>query len=213
MALTARCVITLAQAKEYLGIIASDGSKDTMLESWIDLVSGKFEADTGVKVQAQDTTAYLDGSGDNYLYLKVWPIVRLYGTTDADKLANLQYRSSPTGTWTDLVDDMDYVYIDEVHPERIELLEDVFPAGYKNIRVRYYAGNSTVPADIQIVIMEAIQMMWAESKQGGDRLGKANVASPASSGGTSEGLLDWGPRWDKIVRKYAKWVHNVEMYR
>jgi hypothetical protein len=215
MATTDRSIVTLNQLKDVIGMNRQNTSKDDMLEEWIDWVSGKFEDDIGDVVKVIEKTVYLDGSGDQYLYLPFHPIVALYGDSASARLASLQYRSNTAdATYTNLVSDEDYIHIDTEDSDKIELLGSVpFYLGQKNIKVHYWAGYSSVPGSIRIAVLEALQMMWNNSKQGGDRLGKSSMSSSSQAGSSSEAYFDVTPRWREAVRRYKSKVHNVECFR
>src|SRR3989304_5863488 len=74
MALTERSIVTLNNAKDYLNITTGATDKDTLLETWIDWVSGKFEAEIDNVIQVQRKTVLLNGSGEPYQYVPFWPI-------------------------------------------------------------------------------------------------------------------------------------------
>jgi len=177
------------------------------------LVSGKMEEDLKNKVKAQSVTAYLSGDGTDTLYVPFYPVIALYGSTDAEKLASLQSRDDPDDAWADLSSDLDHIYIDSVKTDRIKLLDgEAFPSGDSNIKVVYYAGYSDPPADIQLVVMEKVQLMWMESGRGGNLLGTQSIGSEA--GGVSRTFnSNLDKRWEQVVRKYTKQLHVTEMYR
>jgi hypothetical protein len=214
--MTSASIITTEQAKNFIGIAVADTSHDTILAEWIDIISREFEGAIENKVNAQELTVYVNGSGEIYQNLPYYPVIALYGDTDAEKLANLQSRSTVIGGWEDLEDDLDYISIDAEHPERIELLEgETFPQGQKNIRVRYWAGYSrdNIPGDISHLILEMVADMWAQSGRGESRLGKSSTSSSTSAGNTSANYVDLRPRWTEVVNRYKRYQHNIEMYR
>ena len=139
---TARSIVTLNQTKDYLGISQGKQDLDDMLEKWIDWVSGKMEDDLENVVKVADKTVYLDGDGSSLLYLPFFPVVALNTDGGANDYDSLQYRSSATADWTAITTDSDYIHISTEVVDRIELLENnVFPEGYKNIKVRPLGGG------------------------------------------------------------------------
>ena len=189
-------------------------SKDDMLEDWIDWVSGKFEDDIGNVVKVIEKTVYLDGSGSQYQYLPFHPIVALYTDDSTDAEDSLQYRSTATADWANLLTDSSYIHIDTEDSDKIELLGTTpFHLGQKNIKVHYWAGFSSVPGSIRVAVLEALQMMWNNSKQGGDRLGKSSQSMSSQAGSSAESYYDVTPRWREAVRRYKSKVHNVELFR
>lgn len=210
MALTARSIVTLTDLKEYLGIGRSQSDKDAMLEKWIDWVSGKFESEIENVVKVQEKTVYLDGSGDTVQYLPFHPVVALYTPSYTD----VQYRSSADADWASIVEDDDLIHIDTELTNRIELLDgNTFPVGQKNIKIHYYAGHATVPGDIIIAIIEALQMMWNDSRQGGSGLNIGSQTMTTTLGSASISYQDATPRWLTVVRRYKTLTHIVELFR
>lgn len=210
MAITARSIVTLDDVKGYLGLTRADATIDARLEKWLDWVSGKFESDISNVVKVQEKTVYLDGSGDSELVVPWYPVVALYTPSYSD----LQYRVNANDDWTDLVTDIDLIAIDAEKPERLTLLDGyTFPVGSENIKIHYYAGYETVPGDIAILILEAMQTMWNNSRQGGNQLGMGSQTMTTTLGSASVSFIDSGGRWNEIVRRYTKTVHGVELFR
>ena len=209
MALSDQSIVTVEQAKNYLGISAANSSKDTLLETWIDVVSRAFESAIDNVVQPATKTVYRDGDGSEFLFLPYYPIITV---------TTLQERDSPLGSWTDLLSDTSYLHIDTTYYDRLELLEGyTFPEGQKNIKVVYAAGWSTIPGDITKVILEQVSYMWKESGQGADRLSLSGTSSSEAGGSSSYSFTDMSPRWNEVVRRYGKQqnvkVHVIEVFR
>jgi len=211
MALTDRSIVTLNQLKDFLGINPANTSKDDMLEDWIDWVSGKLEAEIENVVKVVEKTVYVDGDGTELLFPPFYPINAL---DSDDGTSALQYRTAFPDTWSDLVSDTDYIHISTEDQDRLELLGGkYFPWGNKNIKLHYWPGFSEVPGDIMIAVLEALQLMWNNSKQGADRLGKSSMSMSTQAGSTAEAYFDVTPRWRDVVRRYKKQLHNTECYR
>lgn len=207
---TDRSIVTLNQAKDYLGLAQGKQDLNDMLEQWIDWVSGKMEDDLDNVVKIAEKTIYLDGDGSSFIYPDFYPVKALYTPAVGD----LQYRSSATASWTSIASSTDYIHIDTEASDRIELLENnVFPAGTKNIKVHYWAGFQTVPASIIMAVLEGIQVMWNMSKQGGNQLGKSSMSYSGGQGSEAASFIDASPRWREVIRRYKRQTHNVELYR
>lgn len=194
-------IITLAQAKEYLKI--ADTSKDEMLTGWIDVVSSGIEKYCQCKFKVQTVIGEIhDGNGGRVLFPRFIPLVGLANNATAD----LQYRNSINEAWQDVTDSVEHIYIDPVVPF-VELLRGFFPRGRKNIRINYKCGFDEIPGDIQQTALEMVQMMWNESKQGGDWLGRASKAQPES--GTSRHIVfkEMQPRWRMVMERYRRFNH------
>lgn len=207
MSLSSRSIVTLNEVKNYLNMATGALSIDTVLEDFIDTVSGKFESETNNKCVTQEVEEILDGPFSDTLETTFFPIQALYGDTPAERLANLQYRNMAGEAWQNLADSEDYVFIPDTNAVGIQLL---LPAGYiagiKNTRVKYLCGSARedVPADIRKVIIEGVAIMWKESSQGDGRLGLSSQSGTVSGGST--GYEDFQKRWDAVVSRHRKLV-------
>jgi hypothetical protein len=99
-----------------------------------------------------------------------------------------------------------YVWLDSHEPWKIKLLgSDYFPSGTGNVRIKYNAGYSTIPADIQLAITERVTVKFLESKRGGARLG-VTAGGVGGSGASNFSYTDHQARWDSVVAKYRRWI-------
>lgn len=193
-------IVTLAQAKTYLGLPNefddSDELLDTASTGWIDIVSGVIERYLGTKVCAQAVTAYLNGDGTNELRLPESPII---------SATSIQHRTTYNGTFTDLFTSSDEYFTDPlIDAFRIVAHTQCFPVGVRNIKVVYQCGWSSIPADIQKVALEMLLKMWNESKKGLSQLGKSSVNVSAAGSSGSESLIELEPRWMKVLDRYRQ---------
>lgn len=209
MALTQRSIITLDNAKDFLGIQVSNDAYDSVLETYIDWASGWIEHMIGgeptevdfqpQKIAKQDVELVLNGDGSNRLSLP-YPIVQLYN----DSLDNLQYREAADEAWTNLLDDIDFLYIPESPAYTIELLGvNYFPQGRANIRIEYVAGYETVPDDLKILCLEKVAQMFKESGKGDSRFGLTAASSTANMG-TNVSFKDMNPQWSAVLKRYRR---------
>jgi len=211
MSLTSRSIVTTAECDLYLKKTITGSALESTIELFIDLCSGQIEEEAGRKFGAQEKTFYLDGSGTSTIILP-YPLVALYGDTDAEKLANLQYRDGVDEDWTDLVDDIDLIHFDETDPLRIELLDDeYFPGGQQNIRIRMYAGYDSVPATIKKTCLEMVAVMWQESGNGQGRIGMSSQGGGSAGENSSFDDL-WLTRWRPAINGiYPRKESNVSV--
>jgi hypothetical protein len=200
-------LITLAQAKDYLniGVASADTTQDVWLQSVLSAVSDYVERYCQRKFAVQSVANEIyDGDGTETLQLNYWPLVQLSTATTpstADKLAAVQFRSDPDGSWTDLTDNVNWI-LTNPRWTHIALYSGVFLSGVQNIRLNYKAGYSTVPQDLQLLALEAVAITWKESNRGGGRL--AEVSSNSNIGGysVSNTLKDLDPKWKKVLDRY-----------
>jgi hypothetical protein len=108
-------------------------------------------------------TEYLDGTGDDVLRLREWPVA---------SVTSVKYRESSTAFGEAL--DTSAYYIDPTADNRGELhiwgssaqwgqTQSVWPAGSKNIQVVYVGGYDTIPADLQEACFILIDSWYASS--------------------------------------------------
>jgi hypothetical protein len=207
MATTERSIVSLESVKSYLNITISD--LDTFLEEWIDIASGVVEGYLNCKVQPTDVEEVLNGNGKTYLYTSWYPILDLSGATDAEKLANIQYRSAILEAWVDLLTNINYVKIDSNKPWFIKIIEEAnesFPLGESNVRVKYKTGYDPIPAELQMVVTEMVARAYKESNNGQSALGLSSRGMGQGGGSDSVSFLDLTPRWEKLLNPYRRLV-------
>jgi hypothetical protein len=206
VSVAAYAIPSLTEVKNYIKIPSTDTALDTILESWIDRVSYDVETYCHRKFTVQSVSGEIhDGSDSPVLYTKFFPITQLSTETspsDAQKLAAVQYRTSPDGSWTDIETDADHIFIDDDWPF-IKLNRKVFQSGDRNIKVSYKAGYSIIPGKVWQVAVEMVSMLWKESNQSGiSQLGKSSKTMSAIGSTFSEGLLDMNTRWKRDLDYY-----------
>jgi hypothetical protein len=206
MALAAYAIVSLAEARAQFSIGASDTDKDAFLEVLIDQCSAKVEDYCGRKIVVQSVSGEIhDGDGSQKLYTLHFPVTQLStetAPTDAQKLAALQYRTSPDGSWTDIASDIDHVFIDSRNPF-IELWQDSFPIGRRNVKVSYKAGFTGVDLDpIKRIVLEMVQIGYDEGKAGNNHLGIQSSGENGAGTSFSTSYLDLTPKWKSVLDRY-----------
>jgi hypothetical protein len=215
MPLTDRSIITLDELKAYINVEASDATKDTLLYSIIDLCSGRIEEAIDSAVAPQDTTEILDGTGTRVLTLESF-ISDIYGSTDPDRLDNVQYRNGPDDAWTNLVTDIDHLELDGKGIELLGTTSSIrmasgFPRGRKNIKVRYYAGFDPVPAKLKVVCLEMSAMMFKESGVGGGQLGMNSMNMGVGGGSSASTYKDLESKWQTVFDEYQDYEDTISV--
>ena len=201
MALSAYAIPTLQEVKDFMGIVNYDS--DSILETWIDKVSYGIEQYTNRKIAVQSVPNEIyDGTGTDTLYIRYWPLTQLStetSPTDAQKLAAVQYRSTPDEAWADIETDVDHIYTDVNWPY-ILLHDAVFPSGFRNVRLNYKAGYSVIPGDIWLVAVEMVADFWEKSKRPGSdhRLGLGSRSHQSMS----LNYQSMRPEWREILKRY-----------
>ena len=209
MSLNANAIVTLAEAKEQLKVENADTALDDTLTAYINEISSAVELYTKRKIVSQSIASEIhDGDGSSILYPRYFPIQQLSvesSPTDAQKLASVQYRNSPDSDWTDIVSDIDHIFLDtgdDALRPFIELYQNFFYYGIRNIRIKYKAGYTTVPSDIKVLVLEMIQMRWNEAKRGNDWLGQGNMNQSESGNNYSTTLIELDKRWKRVLDRY-----------
>lgn len=207
MALADYAIVSLEEAKYQLAISQSDVGDDTELEGFIDEVSAYVEEYTGRKIVVQSVSDEIhDGDGTATLYPRYFPITQLStesSPTDAQKLAAVQYRTSPNGSWTDIEDDVDHIFVDENVPH-IELYETTFPVGRRNVKISYKAGFAAGTAldTIKRVVLEMVQDAWNKHTGGNDLLGKSSKSMSEAGQNFSTSYKDLKPEWKDVLDRF-----------
>jgi hypothetical protein len=178
-------LVTLDEVRKFLKLDLTDTQRDSFLQTCISLISAGVEEYCGTKIKKQLVENEIhNGDGESILYPKNNPVDSIKGTTDAEKLASVQYRTSPIESWTNLSSNAAYILIDPENDAFIELFDTVFPKGRSNIRISYYAGYDPVPAQIKKVVLQMVTLFYKDTSQSGDnRLGVSKRTE--SAGGTN----------------------------
>lgn len=97
MALSDKSLISVAEAKAFIGIADADTTHDTLLESLIDGVSGFIDEYTQRTIAEQDgVDMYAVGNGTDTLFLPQFPVASVSAIVDEDSVdampANLKLR-------------------------------------------------------------------------------------------------------------------------
>ena len=204
MALGAYAILTLAEAKDFLGFADSYTDMDTYIESLINQASLQIEGRIDNKVADQTVTNEItSGDGSDILKPRYFPIV---------SVTTLEYRTLPTEAWQTLESEEDHIL---THPlwDCIQLYDSTFPSGTNNIRLTYVAGYETIPGDLSQVCLEKVADMFAQSKKGMGRFGIQSQSSGAGGGSGSVSYKSFTVEHERILRKYAPKTHTLSAYR
>lgn len=200
----AYAIALLEEVKKYLGDTGT--GNDTLLTDWIKKVSKEIESELNQAIVKVAFEEIHNGMGSSKLYMRNGRVISIFGTSESARLANVQYRNVVTEAWTNLLTDEDLIYINPQERWAIELLDgETFPLGTRNIRIKYNGGFATVPHDIVKMMLERMQVMWDESKQGSNLLGK--VSRNIGEGGMSQNLSlkDMKGHWEDVIARYKRY--------
>lgn len=200
-------LVTLEQVRQYLGFLNEDTTQNTdndpTLVNWITMISGEVEDRTNQAIVSRPAEDIIDGDGSDIIYTITGRVSSLIGEDEAARLANLQYRTGALESWVDLVDDERLILLSDSWAIRL-LDGDVFPVGTANIRIEYNAGFSSVPSILQKLALEFMQIMWDESKQGGNLLGRTSKNISEAGVSMNVGLKSLWERWTPIIDRYRR---------
>jgi len=219
VAAASNAIVSLADVKDFLAIPTATTDDDDFLQTWINYHSRAIEGFEGFnnKVKVQDVAnEIVNGNGRSKLCTFYYPIYAIgvaASTTNAQKLASIQYRDDVDSDWTDIEDDLDHILINtpelttvsKQNTYNFELSEGFFPEGTANIRLNYQAGWSTIPADFVIMCLEKTVKTYRDSgKKGGGWFGIQSTSVSEGGGSRSKQYLDFTERHVKMMKKYLR---------
>lgn len=139
--LNANALTTLENVKYVWGRPQADTGDDERIITLINLITGRIEYWCGRKFKSATYTAEkYDGNGDNYLFLKQYPII------------------SVTEILRDDVAIGETAY--KIYKEEGYILKETFwTHGYQNLKVTYDAGFTTIPPALAEIAIEWVIML------------------------------------------------------
>lgn len=163
MSLNSNALITVAEAKAFLGMASSITSEDPILELFINSASERV-ASYCDRVFVSDTyTEFHSGRLQNFLLPNQFPVTSI-----------AQMRISSSHDWTDpagLVDATSYRIAD--FDSTIQY-DGLFPKGYNNIRMVYDAGFTIIPSDLKLACMWFFEWFYRHRQR--QDMGRSNVS-------------------------------------
>lgn len=153
-------LISVAEAKTWIGIPTLDISQDTRLDEIIDSVSGFFEiqASHTLKRPGAPFTGFYYGNGKHEILLKEFP---------SDKPTAVYVDSG--WTFASPMTTSDYEVIDGI----LLVSKIAFPQGIRNVKIIHAAAYATIPADLKQATKLAVEFIYRSRNE--QRLGKQTV--------------------------------------
>jgi len=134
---TDNALLSLEDAAKLLGTSTQTTDTNDTIRGLIDVVSYRFNAETGRALKSRDYTSQYDGNGTHTLYLKNWPVSSTSITITIN--ANRSFTSTADQvTGTDIMLD--------TGSGEVRLSGTYFPTGARNVQVEYSAGYTTAAA-------------------------------------------------------------------
>ena len=183
-----KALTTLEALKVTLGLADSDSSSDALLIQLIEAVSSAVRRRTGRDFVSAERTEYLDGNGQDAIYLRHRPVTAVAGVW-LDAAGYMGQASGAFAASTLMTAGTDY-YVDnleanERNPGRLVLITNPFsfgylssgdpvidsmrarwPIGQGNIKVTYTGGYREMPADIEGAVHALVQIIRGGISQG-----------------------------------------------
>lgn len=137
MALKAYALCTLARCKRHIGISEADTSNDELLTDLINEATDAIETRCNRRFLLTSYSEWVDGEGDDELFLKNFPIISVSSLVDGE--TTLTERESVTDDGFVVYDEEGYIWNDSG-----------FSQGHKNISISYVAGyaSDSYPEDL-----------------------------------------------------------------
>lgn len=211
-------ITSLNAVKGYLGRpLQDDAENDDWINTQINTMSGMVERYCGRVFTIQSFSNEVhNGNGRSKIRPLYYPVTQLSvetTPTDSQKLASVQYKHAITGVWTDIETDIDNVLINSPkdwelsyqNSHNIELLEETFPSGDRNIRLSYNAGVSGVEiVEVEKIVIEMVVMIWKQSGRGNSQLGNQTISNGAGGQSDNLTLRDLKPEWKVVLDRYKR---------
>jgi hypothetical protein len=143
---TVNSLVTLAEAKAWIGIKTADTTYDALVENFIDGVSWQFNKYSGRLLKARDITEYTEGANTLTIKLKQWPVNSITSIfIDAER----EY-----GATTEITD---YTF----HETGLVFSDTYsFSAVPNAVKIVYNAGYSTIPYDLKVAALDQIKWLF-----------------------------------------------------
>lgn len=149
---TDNALLGIEDAQAFLGNSTVSTSENDIVRDIINVVSYKFNAETGRKLKARTYTEIYDGNGKDELYLNNWPLA----STTITITINADRDFTSTG---DQVTSTDIMLSTESGLVRLD--GDAFDEGKKNVQIAYTGGYTTSGAfDLIYAAKEYLQTVW-----------------------------------------------------
>ncbi len=216
--LASYAITTLSAVKSYLGRPDTDDpANDDFIVTLINLKSGYCEQYCQRVFAVQSFTSEIhNGNGRCKLRTLYYPITQLStedSPTTADILASVQKRDDVNSAWENIETDADNIIINSPpdyllspqNPHSVELLEETFPQGTRNIRLKYKAGlTGTAIAEMEQLVIEMVVTAWKESGIGQGTLGQSQMTNTSANQSDNITIRNLKPEWKEVLDRYKR---------
>lgn len=147
------------------------------------------------------------------LYFPITQLSTASSPADADKLAAVQARDDVDSAWADVETNVNNLLINNPkdyeltsqNSHNIELIEEVFTEGTRNIKLSYKAGLTSPAIDeIEQLVIEMVAMRYKESNKGNAQLGQNQLNTNSAGQSSSVNLRNLKPEWLEVLKRYKR---------
>lgn len=187
---TSNNLFTLAEFKEFVGVLSTYTTEDTKYEDYINAASWYLKQALDRPIKAQAVTEYHDGVGSDRIFLKHYPVM---------SVASLYSDPDYNFDASHLIAAADYqTYTDEGY---IVLVSDAFDIGPRVIKITYRAGWDTIPYEIKLAGLEYAALLYEKFKN--HRIGLTSVTD---SSGSRSYFAEIPKSVENVIKNYRKKV-------
>lgn len=163
MSLLDVALVTLPEAKRFLGIEADVDTNDDILEMFIDGITGDFEGEARRKLKLQTISSYaLDGKGTDWIRLPYWPISTVSSIViknhDGTTLRTLTNDTSPAEL-------SGAEFTVGALDGTLRLYSGAFPCGVNNVLVTWNAGFASDSPEMKRLRLLCLIQLQSEYRQ------------------------------------------------
>jgi uncharacterized phiE125 gp8 family phage protein len=193
MPLAANALVDLATAKDHLSIPSADTTRDARVTRLINAASALIERYTRRKLVTGNYTDVLDGSRQNRIMTRQWPVTAV---------SSLKVASDGDFASVDPLDTT--TYFTDSDGITVCLRSGMFPRGNGNVEVQYTAGlgtlgGGTIPADLQHACLETV--LWFYAANSSERIG---VLQKGKGGETTQYVEDLPAHIRSMLDPYVR---------
>lgn len=190
-------LVSFDLAKAFLKIPDPATGDDELVKFWINSATDELERECDRQLASRlVTNEYQDGRGQNIILLRQFPVTAI-------SELRIDGKSEFTDAST-LIPATDYALTDDA--QSVVFKRGYFPKGYRNIRVTYTAGYTTIPADLMNATLWLVH--WYHHIRNAADIGRVSKSKEGETVSWSQKAPDYVK--DTIARyKRTEFVSNA----
>lgn len=200
-------LVTVADAKEYMGIGSADFTiPNTIIEGMINAVGDIFDNELNRTLESATFTMHLDGTGTQSIFVPAYPIVSITSINiDSDRVFGSDTLVS-SGDYVVYNSRGEITMVKSTYPVRY----NYFPIGKQNVKIVYVGGYSTtgtvtLPHDLQKAAKDQVKFLFKKWQSGEE--GLTSYSSLNSNVNLVE-ATDILPMVSRVLDKYRNYYHG-----